>query len=158
MRFENDTIKLDGLSQLLKALKSKNAPHINVGIISKDGRTDGKSGNAEIGAAHEYGAPAIGLPSRSFLRMPMRDHLQEEMDSMGLLGENELKAVVKTGTIMPWLKQVSKIAKRTVLKAFDTEGWGTWAAWKDPNYTNNADMILTDTGQLRDSIDTEIVS
>lgn len=157
MRFENDTIELNGLAQLTKALKSKNPPHIEVGIISKNNRTDSKSGNAEIGAAHEYGAPAINLPSRSFLRMSMRDHLQEEMESSGLIGENELKAVIEKGTIRPWLNQVAKIAKRTVLKAFDTEGWGTWKPWADPDYTNNTMMILQDTQQLRDAQDAQVV-
>jgi len=156
MKFENDDIQLDGLARLTHAINMKNPPHIEVGIISASARDDGQS-NAEIGAAHEYGVPAHNLASRSFLRMPLINHLQDEMESSGLIAEKQLKQVIETGTIRPWLDQIAITAKRTVLKAFETEGWGTWKPWVDPDYTNNAMMILHDTGQLEGAQDAQVV-
>ncbi len=176
LRFEPDSIDLNGLAQLTKALKITSPPHIEVGIIGTKGEREGSVSNATIGAAHEYGAPAINLPCRSFLRMPIKDHLQSEMEESGLLGEAELKAVVKTGTIMPWLEQIKILALGTVLKAFASNGFGTWAPWKQnysrkivkgvygPSrialkpYTNKTGMILQDTQQLMGAQDAEIVN
>ncbi len=159
MRFENDDIKLDGLARLTKALKIKNPPHINVGILGTKGERNGKGmSNAAIGAVHEYGSPARNIPSRSFLRMPLQDHLQDKMEASGALNQKVLEEVVKAGSIMPWLEKIKLLAKATVIEAFETAGWGKWARWKDPNYKNNAMMILHDTGQLQDAQDAEIKS
>jgi phage gpG-like protein len=40
--------------------------------------------------------------------------------------------------------------------AFDTQGYGKWPDWKNPNYTNNANQVLVDTGQLVGSITSEV--
>ncbi|HVN66740.1 MAG TPA: hypothetical protein VMT55_00080 [Candidatus Sulfotelmatobacter sp.] len=158
-RFEPDEIELEGLAQLTKALKIQNPPHILVGVLTDNPREKGPS-NAVIGATHEYGSPALGIPSRSWLRMALRDHLQELMESWGLIGENELKAVVKSGSIGPWLEKIKLLAKAVVLMGFDTQGWGTWKRWskayarRKKRGTDN--MILDDTGQLRGAVDAEI--
>lgn len=158
MRFEPDDINLEGLDKLVKALKVKNPPHIELGIIGTkaERKGDGPS-DAQIGAAHEYGAPAINLPPRSFLRMPMIDHFPNKLESSGAIGEAEFKEVVKTGSIIPWMHKIKILALETVIEGFMTQGWGTWDKWKDPNYENNANMILQDTGQLLDAQDAKIV-
>lgn len=153
--FEPDTVKIDGLDKLLKALKGK-PPVARVGILSgKDARKEGP-GNAEIGAAHEYGVPSRGLPARSFLRMPLSERLGPTMESSGLLGPEETKEVLKSGTVVPWLKKVAVVAEGVVREAFETQGFGKWKPWKDPNYTNNAMQVLVDTGQLKNSITSEV--
>lgn len=160
-RFEPDEIKLEGLEKLTKALKVKNPPHVRVGVLKAGARQEGVMDNASIGAVHEYGSPAMKIPARSFLRAPLRDHFSDEMKRSGLLGEKELKKVVKDGNIRPWLESVKLLAKATVLEAFSTEGWGAWKQWsasyakRKKKGTDN--MILDDTGQLRNSIDAEVV-
>ncbi len=168
---DDTTINVAGLESLLKALKQK-APVARVGILgdsprqeaphvvsgaSIERRTKGTTNgptNAEIGAAHEYGTNRV--PQRSFLRVPITDNLQKYMENSGALDEDTMKAVIKSGTVTPWLKKVSALAKTIVLDAFDTGGFGKWASWKSGSYTNNTGNILVDTTQLRDSITDEV--
>ena len=152
------TVNVAGLDKLLKALKAK-PPVARVGILGGDENrkeTGNAPGNAEVGAVHEYGAPARGIPPRSFLRIPISDNLQKYMDTSGVLSKDKMDEVLKVGSVVPWLKEVAGIAERIVVEAFATSGFGKWAAWKDPNYTNNANMILVDTTQLRESITSEV--
>lgn len=151
---DETTINVKGLDQLLKALKTK-PPVCRVGVLGeKDARTGKVPSNASVGAAHEFGTSK--MTKRSFLRMPLTDHLSQTMESYGLTDQDTLKAVVKEGSIRPWLLKVAKAAETTVAEAFATGGFGKWAPWKNENYTNNTGEILTDTKQLRDSITSEV--
>ena len=169
---ELDTKNLD---QLIKALKN-NLGRGRVGILgAKTVRNDievkastkinatkgtrpkapfNASTNAGLGAIHEFGAGHI--PPRSFLRMPISDNLQKEMESQGLFTKDKLYEVVKTSSIVPWLEIVTNIAEGIVLQAFETGGFGKWPAWKTPGYRNRNNRLLDDTGQLRDSITSEV--
>lgn len=154
------TLNTKGLDQLLKALKAE-PPQARVGVLgSKATRNSGGgkavSSNAEIGAVHEYGAPARGIPARSFLRVPISENLQKEMEKSGALDKKVMAEVVNQGTVVPWLKKVAVLAEGIVSDAFATAGFGKWAPWAVPNYTNNAGQILVDTKQLRESITSEV--
>ncbi len=81
--------------------------------------------------------------------------LNKELKNSGLSDKDTLKAVIASGTVIPWLEKVALSAEAVVLDAFDNSGPG-WAAWKNKNYENNTGMILTDTQQLRDSIGTRV--
>jgi hypothetical protein len=153
------TLNVEGLDKLLKALKS-DMPTARVGILGEKNTRSSKGGsaptNAEIGAAHEFGAPARGLPQRSFLRVPLSENLQKKMESSGALDQDVMKAVLKQGTVIPWLKKIAVLAEGIVSEAFDTGGFGKWPKWKSPNYSNNANQLLVDTAQLRNSITSEV--
>lgn len=152
---EDDTIDTKGLDQILKALKAK-PPVARVGILGgANSRKDGQS-NATIGAAHEYGTTKI--PQRSFLRIPISENLEKRMQSSNLLNQEVLKAVIKEGSVLPWITKVAIIAENIVLDAFSSSGFGKWAPWKNPSYTNNTGMLLVDTQQLRNSITYEVKS
>lgn len=152
-------IKVDGLDKLLKALKGK-PPTVRVGVLgsktarSNEGNGKTQSTNAEIGAVHEFG---LGdMPQRSFLRVPIMDHLQSYMQNVGSLDEETLKLVIKEGSVIQWLKQIGILAEAIVSDAFDTAGFGKWPGWKTPGYSNRANQILVDTQQLRNSITSEV--
>ncbi len=150
MTFDNDTIEVKGLEQLLKALKAK-PPICNVGILGdRNTRSEKGSSNAEVGAAHEFGTSTI--PKRSFLRTPIAEGLQKEMESAGLLDKEAMNQVIKDGSITPWMKKVAISAEACVADAFATGGNGKWPPWKNKGYTNNTGMLLVDTTQLRNSI------
>jgi len=165
-----DTFNVDGLEQLLKALHVR-PPVARVGILGgKDTRqAPERAGwvskeiesapptNSEIGAAHEFGSPARGLPQRSFLRMPIGNNLQKELERSGLLTQEVFDEVIKTGTVIPWMKKVAICAEACVSDAFDNGGPG-WPAWKSSSYSNNAGQLLVDTKQLRESITSEVGS
>lgn len=153
---ETVTLKVEGLDKLLKALKAK-PPTTRVGILGdKAVREKSKSSNADVGAAHEFGAPARGIPQRSFLRVPISEKLSKEMENSGALDKKVLADVIRSGSVLPWMKKIAVLAEGIVSDAFDTAGFGKWKGWKNPNYTNNANQILVDTQQLRNSITSEV--
>ncbi len=157
MSDETLTFNIQGLEKLLKALKAK-PPQARVGILSS-GATRGDnngSSNAEIGAVHEFGAPKRNIPPRSFLRVPISENLGKEMEKSGAFDADTISEVLKEGSVIPWLRKIAVLAEGCVSDAFATGGGGKWAPWKRANYTNNANMLLVDTTQLRASVTSEV--
>lgn len=155
MSDEDTTIDTKGLDQLIKALK-RPAPSIRVGVLgSKTVRKNEASSaltNAEVGAAHEFGTSM--LPQRSFLRVPIADNLDKEMDKASLSDKDALKEVIKTGSFMPWAQKVAVLAEGIVAEAFDTAGFGKW---QPSNMARKAlKQTLVETQQLRNSITSEV--
>lgn len=152
------TLEIKGLNQLIKSMKGK-LPTCRIGILGDESRT-GKGSkvptNAEIGAVHEFGAPSKGIPQRSFLRMPLTEHLEKEMESSGLLDKETLAEVVKQGSIKPWLEKIAVVSEGVVLDAFETKGGGKWPPWKNPSYTNEGGTLLVDSQQLRNSVTSKV--
>lgn len=144
------TIEIEGLEKLMKALK-ENPPTLKIGVL-------GGGRNASIGAVHEFGAPARGIPQRSFLRVPLSENLNKELEKSGLLDKEALDQVIKAGSMIPWMKQVGIAAEAVVDDAFETSGDGKWAPWKNPNYHNGGGMLLVDSGQLREAVTSEVSS
>jgi phage gpG-like protein len=154
----DDDVKLDTkvMDNLIVALKD-NMHRVRVGVLgAKAMRGSGKVGqsNATIGAIHEFGGGK--MPMRSFLRVPIAENLDKKIESSGALDKEALDQVAKQKTMLPWLKKLGKLAEQIVLEAFDTGGDGKWPAWKTPSYKNEGGKILQDTGQLRDSISSDV--
>lgn len=147
-----NTMKLD---QLIKALKD-NLPRARVGILGgKTVRSNSNAAtNASIGAVHEFGSDKV--PQRSFLRVPIADNLQKKMEAAGAFNKEELDEVVKVGSVLPWVKKIAVLAEGIVAEAFASKGFGKWPAWKSASYKNKGNTLLVDTGQLRDSITSEV--
>lgn len=155
------TIDTKGLDKLVKALKAQ-LPIARVGILGSSNRKPGKKEkekekaaktNAEVGALYEYN----DNPDRaggSFLRVPISDNLQKEMDQAGALDEEVLKEVVKQGTVIPWLKKVAILAENIVAGAFDSGGYGKWRPSNMAHKKNH--QTLVETKQLRESITSEV--
>jgi phage gpG-like protein len=145
------------LDQFIKALKD-NMSRARVGVLGnktmrKTSSIDNGT-NATIGAMHEYGTEK--LPIRSFLRVPIADNLEKKMENSEAFNKEELEEVVKQGSVVPWLKKIAVLAEGIVAEAFETQGFGKWPAWKNGNYKNGGNSLLVDTGQLRDSITSEV--
>lgn len=152
-----ETFDVRGLNQILKALKSDTL-QCRVGILHDSARhsygatsRQNLPTNAELGAIHEFGTSKI--PARSFLRIPIQEHLEEELGNSELLDEQALKEVVQTGKKTSWLKAIAKAAKAVVEEGFATSGYGKWAPWSHPH---DHGSILVRSGQLRDAISSEI--
>lgn len=152
---DESTIDVRGLDSLLKALKT--SAEIRIGVLGTSAARDSKDGtnNAEVGAVHEFGTSTI--PQRSFLRAPISEHLDKRLDSAGAFDEDVLKQTLKGKSMMPYLEKIKEVAVGIVLEAFDTGGFGKWPKWKNPQYKNNANQLLVDTTQLRNSITGDIV-
>jgi len=159
----SDDMKINtpGLDKIMKALSGK-MPKARVGILGDKnvrgesaGSTQKKqagASNAEVGAAHEFGTAT--LPQRSFLRVPISEHLAKKLEETGLTDKETLKEVIKSGTLVPWLKKVAIAAEGIVLEAFDSGGFGKWKP-SDMTHKKNH-QTLVETQQLRNSITSEV--
>lgn len=145
------TLEVKGLDQLVKALKKK-PPQIKIGILGGGQREEGKLTNAEIGAFHEFGT--VNLPVRSFLRMPLIDHLNPALMRANLISKKAIAEVIKSGSLLAWAEKVGVIAEGVVLTAFDTGGYGKWKP--SDMRRKKVHMTLVETQQLRDSVTHEV--
>lgn len=152
----NDTtLDTKNMDAIIKSLKGE-LPRARVGILSnKANRTTVGPNNPTIGAAHEFGT-STGIPQRSFLRVPISEHLQKSMEKSGAFTKEALKEVVRQKSVIPWVKTVAALAEDIVTEAFASGGFGKWPAWKNPNYENNTGQLLKNTQQLSRSISSEV--
>ena len=144
-----DTRKLD---KTVKALMKLVQQRIKIGIFSANHqRTDGGN-NAQIGFYHEFG---IGHnPQRSFLRTPIQDNLQKQLQKSGALDKDALKQMTTEGDMTLWLEKVAVLMEAIVAEGFNTGGYGKWPA-SNMDHKKNA-QTLVETQQLRNSISTEV--
>ena len=148
-----------GLQSFKRKLKAVGKTHVEVGIFSdhaarvpKDEHDEGLS-NVEIGYKHEMGVIREGIPSRSFLEMPLRTELPsiikaEAAALVASFAEDGPKAM---------LERVGFMGEAAIQEAFDTSGFGTWA----PNHPETVqrkgfNKPLIDTSQLRESISSRV--
>lgn len=141
-----------GMRNLVRAFKDNKKISVRVGVLAGNTqRTKTKKSNAEIGYKHEFG---IGVPRRSFLRMPLIEHLQKYLDKSGAFDKAAVRQVIKDGSFVPWYEKVAIVAERVVADAFNTGGFGKWKPSNMRNKKNH--QTLVETQQLRDSITSEV--
>lgn len=147
-------LNMKGLNDLISVLKKQNKK-VRVGILGRSNSRSGLGGsNAGVGAVHEFG---LGDHlQRSFLRVPVAENLNSYLEKSKAFTPEVCVEVLKEKTLVPWLEKVAIVAKRVVLDAFQSEGFGKWAPWKNPKYENNTGQILQNTTQLRKSIEWDV--
>ena len=125
--------------------------------------TQGESSlsNADIGLIHEKGSPLRNIPRRSFLEVPLTNKMPGIMEKVGAA----LLAGVNAGNIENAYKKLAAYAESIVSQAFPTSGYGTWPALKRGSTMiagygrqGGAEAHLIDTGQLRQSISSRVVT
>jgi len=157
------------LDNIKKSLGELNKFKTQVGIFeNKDSRKKNFEGlgNADIAARMEFGGEfnwpwwytvtgrhRIGIPARSFLRMPIRTHISDiqklvQKDVMALFAKNKVDLL---------FKRLGIACRKIIDQAFQTSGWGEWA----PNHPlvierKGSDKPLIDTGSLRRSISSRV--
>jgi len=151
---------MDGLDKIRKSLEKAKDFRAQVGIFeNKDARAASGSqglGNADIGFRHEFGFTisegpfqGIRVAARSFLRMPIRTHIEQiakmmKTDAMILLQQCKVELL---------FKRLGIAATNTILEAFQTSGWGTWKENSPVTIIlKGSDKPLIDTAQLERSI------
>lgn len=141
-----------GFQKLISALK-KDGPMARVGVLGNaNTRSNAGQTNAEIGAKHELG---IGLPVRSFLRMPIELKFKDEMKAVNMVSAKTLKEIIAAGSLLPIVQKMAVVGERCVLLAFDSGGFGNWRP-SDMRY-KKVHQTLVESQQLRDSITSEVV-
>jgi len=149
----------DELTKLIRLLsQAPPAVHIKVDDTARFALPTGDHGtvttesNAEIGAKHEFG---IGVPQRSFLRMPLENKLPEFVEKTVKEPEELIKDSLKNSTLAPLMMALATACEATIQGAFETGGFGNWPA-HSPTTKSISGKLLDETGQLRKAIKTEV--
>lgn len=139
------TVKDHGWRRLMRlAEELRQEPHVRVGVLAEKGSEsrDGGVTNVELAAIHEFGAPAAGIPERSFLRSAfdanktkyqgrIKSHLKQVIggsmdlhkmfDLIGLEAATDVKKGITAGAgIPPPLKQATIDRKGSSRPLVDT--------------------------------------
>lgn len=176
------TIEQSGMkfSDMRKTMKAIGAKAAKVGVLASTAArdnshlTDNSTGkemtNADVGFENEFGSATAyrqtsavtgktlqgtGVPERSFLRVPLLEHLTDRED---MIGKGVMSSVTGEDTPAGAAEVLGLAGVQTVQEAFGTGGYGVWPsngpatlAWK------GHDRPLIDTGQLENSITSEVV-
>ncbi len=151
-----------GIAGVAKRLRQISGYAAKVGVLQSTNKRSSNHpgseglGNADIGLENEFGSGPQGIPERSFLRMPLQDHMQDAVQSVG----PSIEGVLTAGAA-PSLPAVAlgEAGVLVVNQAFASDGFGDWPAnarlteelkgFNDP---------LTETGQLQRAITSKVVT
>jgi hypothetical protein len=141
------------LKNFIRTLK-KPMGKVQIGILGdKNSRKEGANGNAEIGAVHEFGSIARGIPKRSFLRMPLETKFKSALSNLPV-DKNGVLEIIKEQSAIVLLMKLGALGKAIILNAFDTRGFGNW---KPSNMKyKKVKQTLVESQQLRNSINFRI--
>jgi hypothetical protein len=104
----------------------------------------------EIANTQEFGTTKI--PARSFLRMPLHSKRYKIVGDKEFLQRYVIDALQSGFVHMP-LDYITKRAESIIQEAFDTRGWGKWAANAPLTIKlKGSDSPLIDTSRLRQSV------
>ena len=115
-------MNLEKLVSLKESLKHR--PVVQVGVFQKkDARKELGMTNATLAAIHEFGAPEHGLPARSVLVTPLKDHAAEIMAPL----KDKAELIVKATNLKSLWSLVGIACEKVIDQAFQTGGFGKWA-------------------------------
>ena len=161
---KNEIIQfMSDLNKEVKTLQNKLNPkgeYAKVGIPENSGNAKKRKGKSVVdsgtplvlvGAVHEFG---IGVPMRSFLRVPLKDN-QSKIAKIATLGAK--KVADGSGKIKGVLKAMGEVGVSISKESFSVNDW---QPLKDPTRggkNKDGDAIpLVDTGTLKRSITYQI--
>lgn len=143
-----------GLAELLKSLKASRSIHVKVGVVGDEAKKvhDEESGlnMAELAAIHEFGAPAAGIPERSFIRATLDGKRGEyARDLLPRL----FRGVVERRTSIWQAFELAGMQMAADIKARITEGPGIPPPLAPSTIARKgSDRPLVDTGRLLGAI------
>lgn len=143
-----------GYKRLFEAVRAMRGARLTVGVHAEEGgAAEGSLTVAEVGAIHEFGAPAAGIPRRSFLRGYLDEHQDEAVDLL----TRAARAVVTRG-VEP--EQALELVGASMVGEIQ----GRISAGIDPPNApstiarKGSSTPLISTGQLRSSITHKVVT
>lgn len=128
-----------------------------VGILGSKASAEHGEGmtNVEIGSIHEFGSISRNIPARSFLRIPLEEHIWEWVKK----NKDKYEKLIETSSVEKWYVALGFEAERIVDEAFTTSGYGKWKPLKPITIRRKGSaMPLIDTGQLRASITSQVIN
>lgn len=146
-----DLGKLEGIrKQLAKGY------YAEVGILSDQPHTGDGIGMVELGIIHEFGSITRNIPPRSFLRMPLETKKRE---LVSVINSKLVNEAFESGNIKKIFEIIGIKAQAIIQEAFGSGGFGKWQKLKEATVKKKkSDAILIDTGELRRSITSRVVT
>ena len=143
---------LSQLKEITKQIKIATTHEVNVGIPKDVGRYPNGLSIVDVGRKHEFG---IGVPRRSFLRMPfiVEQNIIDKAiaTSWKKIAEGKSQTIKEFGILGIVGQNISK-------DAFATSGFGKWEKLKPATEkAKGSTEILLDTGKLVQSITNWVV-
>ena len=153
----NTTIEGD-FSQLEKLVENLSKDYaVDVGILGESGATPrGNETLAGIGAQHEFGVPHAKppIPRRSFIRFPIETGQREIESQVGARYQKH----IENGDVRGIFVDIGLACEARIQEAFESGGFGEWKELSPVTIAEKgSDAILIDTGQLRQSITSQVV-
>jgi hypothetical protein len=131
---------------------------VRIGVLGAGvARSSGGGSNAQILAAHEFGAYGKGIPMRSVLRNTLHVKQSEIISTTMRLS---WKAVMH-GDLKQLFEVLGVLCVRFMLEAFDSAGFGSWAPLKLKTIRykiGRNPQPLVNTGQMRGAISYDVKS
>ena len=155
--------KINGGVDRLKRLKPP--PPVYVGVVngrvqvvSRRNKPAPNLSMGELAAIHEFGAPSVGIPARSFMRSTLRVQRKKLNAASARLIREYIKSKI---THYRASGQLGQIAAQMIQKSFSTSGGSNNETWEENKPATVAekgsDKPLMDTGALRQAITWEYV-
>jgi hypothetical protein len=150
------------LKGMIADLDTNRNAKVKVGVLAnKAGRFDilqtkqDGINNPTLGLVHEFGSHSLGIPARSFLRVPLAEELPKKLRQ---IGEAVWKALLLSKGLFNALEQMGLAGVQVVEGAFRTGGYGRWQPLSAFTIRKKgSSAILIDSGQLRRSISSAVV-
>jgi hypothetical protein len=156
-------LNLDPLKDLQTALQGLEAGRAQVGIFADKAERRPDSSrepidNPSLGEEHEFGVGNI--PQRSFLEMPLRLYLVDEIHrSRAGFGQLLATSLTEADGVTKLLARLGKAAEAVVDLAFSSGGFGHWPKLHKETLLAKAPetRILIETTQLWESVSSRVV-
>lgn len=140
---KNDLSVLENITKQMKIAK-KTA--IKVGLPADVGAYSNGASILHVGAAHEYG---LGIPRRSFIRVPM----DKQKATLNKALKSGFESILKGGDTIQNLNKIGLVAQNISKTSFKNQGFGTWSDISDDTKEKKgSSKILFDTGRLVQSV------
>jgi hypothetical protein len=149
----------DKLKHVLKAMRDQGA-YVKAGVIgSKGAEVHGSIAgqtitNTDLAAIHEFGAPSVGIPERSFIRSTFEANKQDYISKLRLVVKNVYHG---RGTIEAGLKLIGLKIENDI-KATVRSGEGVPPPLAQSTIDRKgSSRPLVDTGQMINSVSSAVV-
>lgn len=143
---------LSFVRELAKQMKIATTHEVNVGIAQDVGQYPNGEKIVEVGRKHEFG---IGVPRRSFLRMPF---IVEQKTINKAIVTSWKKITEGKSTALKEFGILGIVGQNISKDAFATGGFGKWEKLKPGTIkAKGSTEILLDTGKLVQSITNWVV-
>lgn len=149
-------IDMSGFKTIKKALSDKFKTRVGIlGGKASESHKGTELTNADLGAIHEFGSLSNNIPPRSFLRLPLEAKLGEWINK----NRSRYMELMEQGNVRKFYVGMGLAAEGIIDEAFVTSGFGSWPPDKPETVKRKgSSMPLLDTGQLRASITSKVMS